>query len=88
MIDRPPWEKHRRVMWAWLIFSAIVILWLISAGEDSELNRAIAWSVLWIDATIILGYLGIATIDDLNVMKHLGRDAYERRPSRRGEGEA
>lgn len=80
MIDRPPWEKRRRVMWAVLGFCAVIVSYLSVAGTDTELSRLIAGSLIALCGGIVTSYLGIATWDDLNVMKHLGRDAYEARP--------
>lgn len=81
MIDRPPWEKRRRVMWAVLVFSGVVVFYLAAAGADTELSRLIAGSLIALCGAIVTGYLGIATWDDLNVMKNLGREAYQRLPS-------
>lgn len=68
------------MMWAVLGFTATIITFLVVVVGDPELNKLIASTLMWICGAVVLGYLGIATVDDLNVMKHLGREAFEARP--------
>lgn len=79
-MGRPPWKQRRRMMWAALLFCAVIIGYLAVAGADNELTRSIAWSLIGLSTIIITGYLGFATWDDRNVMQMMGRDAYRDEP--------
>ena len=67
------------MMWAALLFCSVIVGYLAIAGENNELTRSIAWSLIGL-STIITGFLGFATWDDRNVMKFMGKDAYNDEP--------
>lgn len=73
---RPSWKIRRRVIWATLVFCAAVIGWLAVAGPDTELNRTIANALIFLGGAVISSYVFGAAWDDMNVMRHLGGQAY------------
>jgi len=69
-MDRPSWKHRRRVVFGALIFCAGAIGYLIGAGDDTVLHRAIAEGLAMLAAGIIGSYVFGAAWDDRNVMVH------------------
>lgn len=74
---RPPWKIRRRIVNLSLLFCASAVAWLLVAGEDSELNRAIANGAFVLAGAVIASYVFGAAWDDRNVMTTLGPKAYQ-----------
>lgn len=72
-MGRPSWKHRRRVVFGALFFCAGAIGYLIGAGEDTVLHRAIAEGLVMLAAGIIGSYVFGAAWDDRNVMVHGGR---------------
>lgn len=72
-MDRPSWKHRRRVVFGALFFCAGAIGYLIGAGDDTVLHRAIAEGLVMLAAGIIGSYVFGAAWDDRNVMVHGGR---------------
>lgn len=74
---RPPWKIRRRIVNLSLLFCAGAVAWLLVAGEDNELNRAIANGAFVLAGAVIASYVFGAAWDDRNVMTTLGPKAYQ-----------
>lgn len=77
MMNRPPWKERRRRIDAALIFCAAMIVWLLWRDDDSASAQAAVNACFLLAGVLLSVYTGAATIDDNNVMKHMGTDAYQ-----------
>lgn len=76
-MNRPPWKERRRRIDLALIFCAGIILWLLIRGADSSIAEAAINACFLLAGSLLAVYTGAAVIDDNNVMKQLGGEAYE-----------
>lgn len=60
----PSWRWRRIVIFATIGFCTVGVTRLIDA-QDTDLNGTIAAGLLWLAGSIILGYTGFATAQDV-----------------------
>lgn len=75
-MNRPPWKERRRRIDLALIFCASLIVWLLWRNTGNAVDQAAITTAFGVGAVLLSVYTGAATIDDNNVMKRLGPDAY------------
>jgi len=76
-MNRPPWKERRRRIDLALLFCAVLIVWLLWRDEGSATAEAAVNACFMLAGVLLSVYTGAATIDDNNVMKHMGPEAYE-----------
>lgn len=69
------WRYRRLVVFATLVWAGWMLAWIALYGADTMLVRVVAETVGWIIMTVIGLYIGGATWDDLNRMRHGRLDA-------------
>ena len=67
----PPgtWTKRRRIIHLTLIYCAVAVPALTIWRPDSPLVAQVVMALIALASAVILGYLGIATVDDANARK-------------------
>ncbi|EDQ33966.1 hypothetical protein HPDFL43_05915 [Hoeflea phototrophica DFL-43] len=78
-MNRPPWKERRRRIDLALIFCAGLIVWLLWRNTGSAVDQAAITTAFGVCVILLSVYTGAATIDDNNVMKHMGPAAYDDR---------
>lgn len=76
VVGRPPWKVRRRIVYATLIFCALTVAYIVLDGRDSRLYETIAVACFGLAGMVIMAFVFGAILDDANVMRILGRDAY------------
>lgn len=76
-MNRPPWKERRRRIDLALIFCAVLIVWLLWRGDDTAIAQATITAAFGLAVILLSVYTGAAVVDDNNVMKHMGADAYQ-----------
>jgi hypothetical protein len=73
MKQMPDWKIRRRVVNATLIFCALVIVYLLVYGTDSNLNNTIANGILFLAGSVVVGYVFGETWSDKNSLTNRHR---------------
>lgn len=60
---------RRRAVFGSLIFSAIIVLYIIVFGEDTSVNETAVLSAFGLMGAIVASYVGGAVWDDYNMKK-------------------
>lgn len=66
----PSWKHRRRIVYASLIYCAVVLAYIVLKGADTALYSQVALGILGLAATIIGTYVFGAAWDDRNVMRY------------------
>jgi len=76
-MNRPPWKERRRRIDLALTFCAGVIIWLLVKGDDTALAASAINACFLLAGSLLAVYTGAAVVDDANVMKTAGLQAYQ-----------
>ena len=76
-IQRPPWKIRRRIIYTTLLTCAVWVSYIMLFGDDREVNETIVSSAFILCGSVIGAYIFGAAWDDANVMKHIGKEAYQ-----------
>lgn len=68
MKQMPDWKIRRRVVNATLIFCALVIMYLLVYGSDTNLNNTIANGILFLAGSVVGCYVFGETWSDRNII--------------------
>lgn len=74
---RPPWTVRRRLINATLGFCAGGLVYLLLYGSDTRLHETMAFGFFGTAVSVLGAYVFGAAWDDMNVMRLLGRGAYQ-----------
>lgn len=68
----PPgsWKHRRRIIYATLIYVAVMVPWLVERHPESILVNQIVLALIGLAGAVIGTYVGGAVWDDLNARKH------------------
>lgn len=64
------WRYRRLAVYASLVWSFAIVTYLAIAGADTSLARAIVDTIGWVIMFVLGAYVGGASWDDLNRMRH------------------
>lgn len=64
------WRYRRLAVYASLVWSFSIVTYLAVAGADTSLTRAIVDTLGWVIMFVLGAYVGGASWDDLNRMRH------------------
>ncbi len=78
---KPSWKIRRRIVIATLIFCAFCVLWIMIRGDERSVLEVIVMCAFGLAGSTIGAYVFGSVWDDRNVMRALGRDAYQDPPS-------
>jgi hypothetical protein len=76
-MKRPAWKIRRRIIFGTLFFCAFCVLWIMIRGTGRSVEEVIVMCSFGLAASVIGAYVFGAVWDDSNVMRHMGRDAYD-----------
>lgn len=76
-MKRPPWTQRRRRIDLALVFCASLIAYLIWRGDDTALASSAINAAFLLAGSLLAVYTGAAVVDDRNIMRHMGADAYK-----------
>lgn len=67
----PPgvWTRRRRVIYATLLYCAVLVPGLTIGFPESPFVSQVVMALIALAVTVILGYTGLATLDDYNARK-------------------
>ena len=68
---RPEWSRRWLLIRLSLIWCALFAAWIIIWGPDDRVRETAFVGIAGLAASVICGYLGFATWDDRNFMRHL-----------------
>lgn len=63
----PSWRWRRIVILTTVAFCMMMIAWMVDR-DDTQLNMVIASGLLWLAGVLILGYAGLATVQDVSAI--------------------
>lgn len=63
----PSWRWRRIVILTTVAFCMMMIAWMVDRA-DTQLNMVIASGLLWLAGVLILGYAGLATVQDVSAI--------------------
>lgn len=78
---KPSWKIRRRIVIATLTFCAFCVAWIMIRGDQRSVLEVIVMCAFGLAGSTIGAYVFGSVWDDRNVMKTLGRDAYQDPPS-------
>lgn len=76
-MTKPSWKIRRRIVIATLIFCAFCVLWIMIRGDERSVLEVIVMCSFGLAGSTIGAYVFGSVWDDKNVMKEIGRRAYE-----------
>jgi len=71
--DNPNWTMRRTAVFSLLMLCCAVVVYVVGWGEDNDLHRtALIWA--FGSATVlVMGYAGIASLEDVKLASILGK---------------
>lgn len=79
-INRPPWTIRRRIIYTTLLTCAAWVTYIILWGDEREVLETVTSSAFILCGGVIGSYVFGAVWDDANIMKHMGKEAYQEYP--------
>lgn len=83
---KPEWRVRRNLVRLSLLWCASVSTYIVGWAPDDRVRETGLVAIMGLAASVLLGYLGFATYDDRNVMRHM-RDRPPRDPPKHHEEE-